>query len=190
MSASGHNWVPNRAAPRRRRPRPTALVLGIGNSLLGDDGIGGAALARLERERLPARAELRDAGTSMIDLVSTLDRYERVILIAAVKILGCTRGSVVEFDLDAATGGGSAVPTQGFELGGLVALAAALAIELPPVHVIGFVPVSIKLGSGLSPQATTALDDIVARVLRCVHEVPGRRTAASAARPATPRPPG
>jgi hydrogenase maturation protease len=183
MGASGLNWIPNRTAPRRRRPRPTILVLGIGNSLLGDDGIGGAALARLERERLPARVELRDAGTSMIDIVSTLDRYERVIVIAALKIMGRSRGSVVELDLGAATGGGSAVPTQGFELGGLVALAAALAIELPPVHVIGLVPVSIALGSGLSPLATTALDDIVARVLRCVHEVPGRRPTGAAVAP-------
>ena len=184
MSATLHNQSAGRVALRRRRPRPTVLVLGIGNALLGDDGIGGAAIARLERERLPARVELRDAGTSMIDVVADLGRYERVIVIDAVKVLGRSRGSVVEFELGTGGGGASStVSTHEFELGGLVALASALAIELPPVHVVGFVPVSIELGIGLSPAATTALDDIVARVLRLAHEVRGRPAALASGRP-------
>jgi hydrogenase maturation protease len=157
-------------------------VLGVGNPLLGDDGIGGAAIARLEGERLPAGVELRDAGTSMIDVVTVLGRYERVIVIDAVAILGRTRGSVVEFELaDAAVKGAlPAISAHEFELGGLMALAAALSLELPPVHVIGFVPVSIELGRGLSPAAAAALDDIVARVLRLVHEGGGRMRSAVA----------
>ncbi len=157
-------------------------MLGIGNALLGDDGIGSAAIARLEGERWPARVELRDAGTSMIDVVAALGRYERVIVIGAVKVPGRLRGSVVEFELNSGAGGAlSTVSAHEFELGGLVALAAALAIELPPVHVVGFVPVSIELGSGLTPAATAALDDIVARVLGLVHAARGRPAGASMA---------
>jgi hydrogenase maturation protease len=181
MGGASHRWLAGRAAPRRRRAKPQILVLGVGNALLGDGGIGGAAIARLERERLPARVELRDAGTSMIDVVAGLGRYERVIVIDAVKVLGRTRGSVVEFELSCGAAGDAlaTVSTHEFELGGLRALAAALAIELPAVHVVGFVPVSIELGSGLTPAAAAALDDIVARVLRLVLEA--RRRPAGAA---------
>lgn len=183
MSKAGHSRPSGRPALRRRRPKPQILVLGVGNALLGDDGIGGAAIARLERERLPARVELRDAGTSMIDVVANLGRYERVIVIDAVKIIGRARGSVVEFELGRAPAAGAfpAGSAHDFALGGLSALASALGLELPPVHIVGFVPVSIGLGSGLTPAATAALDDIVARVLRLVHEARARPAGAAMA---------
>lgn len=183
MSATGRHRGADKATPRRRRRRPHLLVLGVGNPLLGDDGIGGAAIARLERERLPARVELRDAGTSMIDVVADLGRYERVIVIDAIAISGRAKGAVVEFELAEAAVKGAlpAISAHEFELGGLMALAAALSLDLPPVHVIGFVPVSIELGCGLTPAALAALDDIVARVLRLVHEGQGRMRSAEAA---------
>jgi len=116
-------------------------------------------------------------------VVADLGRYERVIVIDAVKIIGRSRGSVVEFDLGRAPAEGAfpTVSAHEFELGGLRALASALGLELPPVHVVGFVPVSIELGSGLTPAATLALDDIVARVLGLVHAARGRPAGAALA---------
>ncbi len=154
---------------RRPRRRSRVLVLGIGNALLGDEGFGSAAISRLESTGLPPAVELRDAGTSAIDVLADIGRYNRVIVIDAVRMLGRKKGTVVEFELDRAalSAGTVSFSTHEFELGGLISLAAALGLELPPLRVIGFVPESVGLGRGLSPAAEAALDEVVARI-RCL----------------------
>ena len=171
----------------RRRRRGRVLVLGVGNPLLGDDGIGAAAIHRLRQEPLPRGVEVFDAGTSTIDVLADLARFERVIVIDAVRAAGAVPGTVVEFDLATAEveGAGPAFSAHEFELGGLKALAAALGVKLPPVHVVGLVPVEVELGQGLSPAGMAALGPIVERVLRLVRAGPGP----GAGRPASqPRP--
>ncbi len=171
-----------RTEPPTRRRRPRLLVLGLGNPLLGDDGIGAAVVARLESKRLPARVELRAAGTSAIDVLSELERYERVVVIDAVQSGAVKPGHVVEFELESAAikARSPSLSAHEVELGGLLSLAAALGLRMPPVHVIGFGAGSVGVGRGLTPAAEAALDDIVARVLRLCGAAP------AAAAPAPP----
>jgi hydrogenase maturation protease len=62
------------------------LVLGLGNVLLGDDGVGAAAIARLEREyRIPPGVRVEDGGTLGLALLDLLTSAERVILVDAVR---------------------------------------------------------------------------------------------------------
>jgi hydrogenase maturation protease len=62
-------------------------VYGIGNILLGDDGIG-PAVADYLAERLSVSDDLtiEDLGTPSLDLPSYLDGYDQVIFIDAVNI--------------------------------------------------------------------------------------------------------
>jgi hydrogenase maturation protease len=59
------------------------LILGIGNLLLGDEGIGVLAVQRLAGTDLAAKADIIDGGTGGFHLLSFLQEYSRVILIDA-----------------------------------------------------------------------------------------------------------
>jgi len=62
---------------------PRLLVLGIGNLLMGDEGVGVHAIRALEKERLPAGVETLDGGTGGFHLLSCLSDYASVIVIDA-----------------------------------------------------------------------------------------------------------
>lgn len=59
------------------------LVLGIGNVLLGDEGVGVRVVEELEKLKLPENVRLLDGGTGGFHLLSYLQEYRRVILIDA-----------------------------------------------------------------------------------------------------------
>lgn len=65
--------------------RTPLLVLGLGNLLCGDDGLGAAAVARLERDWIaPEGALVLDGGTLGLSLLPYLEDADDVILIDAV----------------------------------------------------------------------------------------------------------
>jgi len=59
------------------------LVLGVGNLLLKDEGVGIHAIRALENEELPPEVTLMDGGTGGLHLLSWLQDYERIIMIDA-----------------------------------------------------------------------------------------------------------
>lgn len=64
--------------------RPT-VVIGLGNPLMGDDGVGLAALARLRDDwDMPPGVELVDGGTWGMNLLPTIEDAGRVLLLDAI----------------------------------------------------------------------------------------------------------
>lgn len=63
-------------------------VVGCGNSVRGDDGVGVAAVHALAREPLPAHVKLVDAGTGGMDVLFHIEGVRRAILIDAVQGAG------------------------------------------------------------------------------------------------------
>ena len=62
------------------------LVLGIGNVLLTDEGIGVRALKELERKFIfPPEVELLDGGTAGIELLRHIRNRDHLIIIDAMK---------------------------------------------------------------------------------------------------------
>jgi len=59
------------------------LVLGVGNLLMGDEGVGVAAIRRLEQNGFAGRAELVDGGTSGFHLLGLFRDRRHIILIDA-----------------------------------------------------------------------------------------------------------
>jgi len=60
-------------------------VLGIGNVLMGDDGVGPYTVKMLEaRYKFPKQVELQDLGTPGLGITSVFSQYDAVILIDAV----------------------------------------------------------------------------------------------------------
>jgi len=59
------------------------LVLGVGNLLLGDEGIGVLVAQKLAETGLAAKADIVDGGTGGFQLLSPLQEHARVIMIDA-----------------------------------------------------------------------------------------------------------
>ena len=59
------------------------LVLGVGNFLLKDEGVGIHAISELEKENLPPDVSLIDGGTGGLHLLGWLQDYDRIIMIDA-----------------------------------------------------------------------------------------------------------
>ncbi len=59
------------------------LILGIGNLLLGDEGIGVHLVQELMHEEIPADIHLLDGGTAGIQLMEVMEQHRHVILIDA-----------------------------------------------------------------------------------------------------------
>lgn len=69
------------------------LVVGVGNPILGDDGVGIHVLRELARR--PAEGvEYREASLSGLELAESLRGFERVIIIDAVKTAGGKPGDM------------------------------------------------------------------------------------------------
>lgn len=63
--------------------RPRVLVLGIGNVLMGDEGVGVHVVRQLSQMQLPKGVQCLDGGTGSFLLLEPMQQARRVILIDA-----------------------------------------------------------------------------------------------------------
>jgi hydrogenase maturation protease len=64
------------------------LVVGMGNLLYQDEGIGVHVIQEMKKMKLPEKIELLDIGTSTMDLISYLKGIKKLIVIDAMKAGG------------------------------------------------------------------------------------------------------
>ena len=76
---------------------PHTLVLGVGNLLMSDDGVGVHAVQRLEKRTLPPGVEVLDGGTCGLDLLQFFEGVERLIVLDAAN-LGREPGAIVRLE--------------------------------------------------------------------------------------------
>jgi hydrogenase maturation protease len=142
-------------------------VLGLGNVLLGDDGLGAAALARLKFGYcIPEGVSIEDGGTLGLGLLGLLAEAEHVILVDAVRT-DSPPGTLVRLD------GDDVVPAvrdrlSPHQIGVAELLDTARLIGCYPsrVTLIGLVPESLDLGLAQSPAVAVSLDELVEAIVR------------------------
>ena len=66
-----------------QKEKGKVLILGMGNILLGDEGVGVRAVEYIEDKTLPGNVELLDGGTGGFTLLSEIQKFDHVILIDA-----------------------------------------------------------------------------------------------------------
>ena len=166
--------------------RTPLLVLGLGNVLLEDDGVGAVAVADLvDRYEVPDGVCVFDGGTLGLSLLPYIEDADRVILVDAVNA-DAEPGTLVRLDGDDVA---PAVATRlsPHQVGVADLLDGARWLERYPPRLIllGLVPRSIELHVGLSPRVRDAIGDLVERIVleardlgftfrpRGLHERPG-----------------
>lgn len=149
------------------------LVLGVGNVLLGDDGIGPALLKEVCElyTGVPA-VECIDGGTQGMALLGYLGGREALIILDAFAS-GRTPGAVTVLEGPEVLGCGITRSTTAHEgnAGELLA-AAQLLNELPErVFLIGVEPERVRTELGLSACACSALPAALVRICGVVERV-------------------
>ena len=151
--------------------RTPANVVGVGSTLMSDDGVGPAAIARLSARGVAAGVELHDAGLALSDVLGTLDPSVPLIVVDAVRG-GGPPGTIYEVRLDSGTREvvGADRMTSLHELSVLPALRleALTGRVFADVTVFGVEPEKLEWGEGLSPAVDAALDKVVDAVLKHV----------------------
>lgn len=143
------------------------VIVGLGNLLMRDDGVGVHAILALERSPPPG-VELADAGTAMLHALEVVAGAKRVVAIDAVHA-GGEPGTVYELDgyETAESGRMSSLHAMGLRS----ALHLLPASEQPGVFkVIGVEPASVECGLHLSPAVVGALPRVVDAVRRTLSE--------------------
>ncbi len=139
-----------------------ALVLGLGNTLLQDEGLGVRALERLHaRFHLPAAVQGIEGGVLGLDLLPYLEPDVPLVVIDAVQS-GARPGQVVRLEGDAIPRA-LALKTSLHQVGLLELLAAALLRGTLPRLVVlwGMEPGCLDWGTALTPAVAQALDTLV-----------------------------
>ncbi|KPK00512.1 MAG: hypothetical protein AMJ60_00990 [Desulfobacterales bacterium SG8_35] len=142
------------------------LVLGIGNVLLTDEGIGVRALKELERRYTdPAHVTLLDGGTAGIELRRHIRKRDYLIIIDAMKC-GQEPGTVVRVEgNDVPAAFRNRISPHQLGLSDLLA-AAMLTDELPKNLVLfGVEPESIDIGLDLSETVEASVEKLTGAVV-------------------------
>ena len=145
--------------------KPAVLVIGVGNPLRRDDGVGPAVAQRLSDAALPTLqiAQHHGEGLGLIDL---WQGYRHVVIVDATRS-GAAPGAVRRFELP------HSEPPSGlfhysshlFGLAEAIALARTLK-RLPEQLVIyGIEGVEFGYGEGLSSPVLAAVDIVVDRIM-------------------------
>lgn len=137
-------------------------VIGLGNPLMGDDGFGLAALARLQEQwMLDPCVDVVDGGTWGLNLLPVLEAHDSVLLLDAIRA-GEAPGTVVML-------GGEEVPRRlstklsphQIDLREILALAELRGALPQRLVAIGVEPAMVDLEAGLSPAVEKALQPVV-----------------------------
>jgi hydrogenase maturation protease len=141
-------------------------VLGVGNILLSDDGVGVHTIRRLQKvAQLPEEVQVVDGGTSGLDLLHYLEGVFHLVIVDAMEV-NRPPGTLTRLT-------GDEVPAylstkmSPHEIGLPDMLFAAKLRDLYPEQVViwGVQPATTEVGLDLSPPVADQVDALVENVL-------------------------
>ena len=147
------------------------VVIGIGNLLLMDEGIGVHTINELEKHDLPESIEIYDGGTGGFKLIDLMHGAARVIFIDAVET-GKAPGSVTIFSAEEVH---SLYNKKKYSLHDTDLMEIIKMTELlddpPIIEIVGIQPKIINYGTTLSNELAGSMSNIMNTVLRRIEEV-------------------
>ncbi len=154
----------------------TTLVLGLGNPLLGDDGVGWrvAEQVRHALEHTASRAEVDCLSVGGLSLMERMVGYDRVILVDSISTGRQSPGSLYRFSLDSLPDPSAGHLSSAHDVTLQTALKAGAAIGLPLPADVNVVAIEARPGldfsETLSASVTAAVPLAVQTVLDLLKE--------------------
>ena len=140
--------------------RSKVLVLGVGNTLRRDDGIGPEVIGELKRSEKSIQADLQNGGTDGLALLEIIKVYRKAIIIDAVD-MGLKVGDIRLFTPEEAKINikQDTLSTHGFGLAETIKLMEHLGINTE-LMIIGIQPEDISFGEGLTKKIRATIPTI------------------------------
>jgi hydrogenase maturation protease len=141
---------------------PRTVVLGLGNMLMADDGVGLAALARLDDDWfVPRGVTLVDGGTWGMNLLHIVEGADNLLIFDAIDIGGAP-GSIVRLE-------GNDIPRflsqklspHQIDLREVLALAELRGMVPEQLVALGIQPERVEMSTTLSPAVEGHIDQLV-----------------------------
>lgn len=148
------------------------LVLGIGNPILSDDGVG-IHIARILKERKLPHVAVDELAASGLELLDVIQGYERLVIIDAIETKGGRPGQLhvlAENDFEKAIHGSS---PHGINIATALALGRKLVPERMPKEVMFFAVEAkdlVNVSEKLTPEVEKAVPTIVRQIEKELRE--------------------
>ncbi len=154
-------------------PSASIRILGVGNILRSDDGVGVRVVEKLICSGLPDNVEALDAGTGGLDVVVAVDSVAKLIIVDAVDF-GGKPGTVRWFSAEEMpeTSMDRATSLHEMRVGEVLAFANRLGKRLS-IWVCGIQPQSIDYSMQLTPAVGASVDQAADQILQKVTQLLG-----------------
>ncbi len=149
------------------QPQLSVLVLGVGNLVMSDDGVGVVIAQKLQQSfRFPDNVEIMDGGTLGLDLLPKLENRTHLILVDAVETGGKAGTCVRLYGQELPIALETKISPHQMGLKDLLAVSELMGHLPREMVLIGVQPGSIEMEIGLTPNVEAQLDTLIANVLR------------------------
>ena len=138
------------------------LILGIGNLLLRDEGVGVHVARAVARESLPSGVTALEVGTAFLDALPEIEKADRIVVVDAMEA-GGSPGTIYRVPFEECARPSVIASMHGFDLSRVFFMAGSA--SPPEAVVIGVEPARIEWGLELSPEVERVLPDVVAAVV-------------------------
>ncbi len=154
-------------------PAHDTVIIGIGNTLVTDDGVGiycARHAASLLAQRGARHVAVREAELGGFALLTLLEGFTRAVIIDAIKLQGRAVGEIIELSADDLPPASHLVSGHQIDLATALAFGAQLGLSMPaPVHVIAIqIEDDITFGERLSPAVARAVPEAAALAVTLV----------------------
>jgi hydrogenase maturation protease len=158
--------VAMRQEERSPDTRAPILIIGVGNILLSDEGVGVRVVEAIQQMKMPDNVEVLDGGTASMALLDSLGDRDKVIVIDAIKG-NHEPGTLYRFTPDDISAQREVI-TSIHQLGVLDALAHVEYMGCAPKSVVffGIEPDKLDLGLELTPKVKSKIPRVIELVLR------------------------
>jgi len=139
------------------------LILGLGNLLLSDEGVGVHAARALAERELPPGVSVVEAGTAFLDVLPDIEKADRIVLIDAMEG-GGVPGCVYRVPFDQCVHPDILASLHGFDMSRVLFMAGNQ--RNPEVTVFGVEPARIEWGTEISPALQRIMPALQEAILR------------------------
>ena len=165
---SGSTKETSTAAKEAKQKR--IVILGVGNLLLSDEGVGVHVANQLMEMDLPEGVEVYEGGTDGFRLMSVVTGADRLIVVDAVKG-GGEPGSIYRFDVNDAPSMPDSYKTSVHQIGILEVIHFSEFVgkgKTPEATIIGVEPKSLDMAMELTPEIAAKVPRVIELVLEAI----------------------
>ena len=143
--------------------------MGVGNILLGDEGIGVHSIEYLRDKELPEKVDLLDGGTGGFHLLSLVNEYRKMVIIDAADD-GCEPGTVRVIKPRFSSDFPRALTTHDIGLKDLIETATAIN-QLPEIYLVVISidpdqPVRMSISDKISESLPNIYNAVISSIFR------------------------